>query len=98
MIIKSIIATPSSFARFAPINAFLATPLTTLSFIKSIDLILKSIGAAATGAATGSAGDAAGAVADEARDSDVPRLSELAPPSKFSPLIFLCSFAFTSSK
>ena len=85
-IIKSTIATPSSFALFAPINAFLAVPLTSLSLMKSIDLILKSIGAAATGAAaTGAA--AAGTA---------PSLISI--PSNFSALVNFCSLCFLFSK
>ena len=90
-IIKSTIATPSSFALFAPINAFLAVPLTSLSLIKSIDLILKSIGAAAAGAAATGAAAAGAAAAGTA-----PSLISI--PSNFSALVNFCSLCFLFSK
>ena len=85
-IMKSIIAAPSNLARLAPIKPFLAIPLTILSFIKSIDLILKSIAAAV--AAT------VGAVIE----SDLLETLSSINPSNFSPLILFSSLAFLSSK
>ena len=95
-IIKSTIATPSSFALFAPINAFLAVPLTSLSLIKSIDLILKSIGAAATGAAAAGAAATGAAAAGAAAAGTAPSLISI--PSNFSALVNFCSLCFLFSK
>ena len=68
--------------------------------MKSIDLILKSIGAADTGAAaTGvAAAGTAAAGAGDATGADAALTSSLVKPSRFAPLILFCSLAFRSSK